>query len=233
MSSIYGITGTSGTSLFDSMFGTSSSTSTSSSGISLSDYALLRSGAYKKLISAYYAESDSSAKTETEVKAEKLNLQSIQTEAKSLAKSASALSSATYDEDGREEIVKNIKSLVENYNSMLDAADEVEDTTVLRNMVWLTKQTEANSDLLSEVGITIGEGNSLSIDEDKLSSANLSTLKTLFYGSNSYASYIMQKGSQIYSAAAGVLNASKTGSAYTSSGKYAATTVGNLVDSKY
>ena len=75
-----------------------------------------------------------------------------------------------------------------------------------------TSSTKANSRLLSEVGITIGKENKLELDEDKLKNANISTLKTLFTGTNSFADRIAQKADAISKA---ISNSAKS---YTSSG---------------
>jgi len=230
MSTLYGITDTSGSStssFFDSMLGTSSSSSSSTS--TLTDYALIRSGAYKKLLSAYYSSTEET-QTEEEATAEKVNLTTTQSDAKDLATASSALVSADYSEDNREDIVESIKDYVEAYNSLVADADDVDDTTVLRNTLWLTQQTSAYADTLSEIGITIGEGNELEIDEDKLASADMSTLSSLFSGYSSYASYVTGKASQIYAAASSALNATGTGSAYTSSGNYITALAGSIVD---
>jgi ribosomal protein L17 len=52
------------------------------------------------------------------------------------------------------------------------------------------------------------------LDEDTLKESDISTLKTLFTGYNSYASQILQKASSISNAAA------SAGGTYTSSGTY-------------
>ena len=73
-------------------FGTSSSNSTSGSSL-LSDYALIRTGAYKKLMNAYYGDSSSKVDSETEQaeKQEKLTLKSVKSGADELYASAKAL----------------------------------------------------------------------------------------------------------------------------------------------
>jgi hypothetical protein len=82
------------------------------------------------------------------------------------------------------------------------------------NRAWMTSITSKNSKLLPKVGITIGKGNKLELDEDTLKESDISTLKTLFTGYNSYASQIQQKASSISNAAA------SAGGTYTSSGTY-------------
>ena len=47
--------------------------------------------------------------------------------------------------------------------------------------------TDKTSHLLSKIGITIGKGNKLELDEDELKKADISSLKTIFTGYNSFA----------------------------------------------
>ena len=228
MSNIFGITGTSGNSFIEQCLGNSSSSSSSSTS-NLMDYSLIQSGAYKKLMTAYYeseAGSSSSSSTDTDK-----TLSQVQTDAQTLAKKASTLSKTSFTEDNRETILKNVKAYVESYNDMIDVSDDVNNTSVLRSTLLITKQTAANENLLSQVGITIGKDNKLEIDEDTLNEASLSTLKTLFSGTGSYASYITTKSAQVYATAANALNSNGTGSAYTSSGSYTALSTGSIIDS--
>ena len=41
--------------------------------------------------------------------------------------------------------------------------------------------TDKNSNMLAKIGITIGKGNKLELDEDALKQADISSLKTVFY----------------------------------------------------
>lgn len=42
--------------------------------------------------------------------------------------------------------------------------------------------TDKNSNMLAKIGITIGKGNKLELDEDALKQADISSLKTVFAG---------------------------------------------------
>ena len=90
-------------------------------------------------------------------------------------------------------------------------AGESNTKDVLRNASWMTDKT---SHLLSKIGITIGKGNKLELDEDELKKADISSLKTVFTGYNSFAGKTAQK-------AAGISNAANRASAtYTNNGTY-------------
>ncbi|MCR5626310.1 MAG: hypothetical protein K6F99_03220 [Lachnospiraceae bacterium] len=73
--------------------------------------------------------------------------------------------------------------------------------------------TSKYQNLLSDVGITIGSDNKLSVDEEALKKADVTTLKVLFSNTNSLADDISSKASSISRAAA---NAG--GTTYTSDG---------------
>lgn len=224
---------------FGGLFGTSNSYSnqnsiwggmTSSSGSTiLSDYAAIKNGSYKKLAKKYYT--SDSAKTESEAKAETKKLGLVQTGADSLSSSLSALGKgslyamkkiSTKDETTGETkekedydwkaITSAVKSFIDNYNDTIGDAADSNLTGVLRNAMHMTSSVKANSKLLSEVGITIGKENKLELDEDKLKNANISTLKSLFTGTNSFADRLAQKSEAISKA---VSNSAKS---YTSSG---------------
>ena len=111
-------------------------------------------------------------------------------------------------------ITKAVKSFIDDYNSVIDAAGEVNSKEVLRNAVMMTKTTSVSERLLAKAGITVGKGNKLELDEDELKKADISTLKSLFTGHNSYASKMQYRANNMIHAA------SSAGAVYTSSGSY-------------
>jgi hypothetical protein len=237
---------TSYTDIFTSMgIGTSSSSSSSSS-ISLVDYASIKNGSYGKLLKAYYkqqeAEAQSADETETkQLTALKGNADGLKNatlelmdedlfEKKTITTKDETTGEETETEDyDWDAITKAVKSFAEKYNTVIEEAGNCDTTSVLKNAAWLTSQTESKSNLLSSVGITIGSDNKLSVDEDELKKANVSTLKLLFQGVGSYADKVVAKAAQISSAAS--KGANQSGSAYTSSANYTSlTTSGSLYD---
>ena len=77
--------------------------------------------------------------------------------------------------------------------------------------------TDKSSNMLAKIGITIGKGKKLKLDEDTLKKSGISSLKSVFTGYNSYASKISQK-------ATGISNAANRASAtYTNNGTYSKT----------
>ncbi|MGN0351888.1 MAG: hypothetical protein ACI4ES_09565 [Roseburia sp.] len=217
------------------------SVSSDNSSFSLSDYATIKNGSYGKLLKAYYAQqkADQTASGDT---TQKLTL--MQSSANSLSQSVQNLmkdslwekkTKTEKDETTGEEkevtdydwdaIVKAVNSFVESYNDTVENAAESNTKNVLRNAAWMVSTTNANSNLLAKIGISIGSGNKLEVDEDTLRNADISTLKTLFTGYNSYVSQINQKANSISNAAA------SAGGIYTSNGTYSST-LSSLVSSK-
>lgn len=202
-------------------------------GIDLGEYAAIKNGSYSKLTKAYYAKQEQQIEQAEEKTDSKQTLSRIKGNADSLKQAADKLSSRSLwdkkdikvkDEETGETITKKdydraaintaIKSFVDEYNNMIDAAGNSETKNVLRTTMRMIGDTETASKLLDEVGIKIGADNKLSIDEEKLKDASIGTLKTLFEGSGSYADHISQK--------AGVIgrSAKDATDTYTSSGTY-------------
>lgn len=183
---------------------------------SLGDYAAIKNGSYKKLLKAYYAKQDveKSAISSDAMK----NSSLVKSSADALKKSANALNNEAlwekkedYDWDA---ITKAVKSFVDDYNSLVKLAGNSDSKDVLRNAVWMTGMTEANDNLLSKAGITVGKGNQMELNEDVLKKVDISTLKTLFTGHNSLADKIATKANSISNAAA------RTSGTYKSNGTY-------------
>lgn len=183
---------------------------------SLGDYAAIKNGSYKKLLKAYYAKQDAekSAISSDAMK----NSSLVKSSADALKKSANALNNEAFWEKKEDydwdAITKAVKSFVDDYNSLVKLAGNSDSKYVLRNAVWMTGMTEANDNLLSKAGITVGKGNQMELNEDVLKKADISTLKTLFTGHNSLADKIATKANSISNAAA------RTSGTYKSNGTY-------------
>ena len=212
---------------------------TNSSGNLLSDYASIKNGSYGKLMKAYYAKTDADNASLTGDSAQKLTL--MRSSADSLKKSADALNNSSLwekkkitktDKETGEEIevedydwdaiTKAVKSFIDDYNSVVEAAGSSDAKNILRNAAWMTGITDKAQNLLSQVGITVGKGNKLELDEDALKKANVTTLKSLFTDYGSFADKISQKTDSISKAAANAA-ARARGATYTSSGSYSDT----------
>lgn len=225
---------------------------------SLGDYASIRSGSYKKLLTSYYAKTRANQTQKGSNSATKANplyqnmwknssaysyqgeaLNKVKTEAVDLAKSASALTAqgsnslfnevkkttidaetgvktttSGYDMDA---ITKAVKGFVSDYNSAVEAGVESSNTNVMRNTQYMTRMTSIYGSSLEDVGITIGKDSTLSLDTDKLKSANIDTLKKVFNGKNSFAGLTASRAQAISQTA---VRAASSASTYSRTGAY-------------
>ena len=199
------------------LFGGTQTVSTGGT-FSLSDYASIKNGSYGKLLKAYYAQEDAGKVSSNKDSVQKSTM--IKSGADALKKSADALMDDSLwekkkitkkDEKTDEEteveeydwetITKTVKVFIADYNDVIEQAGESNSKQVLRNAVWMTGTTEANENVLSKIGITVGKGNKMELDEEKLKKADIGTLKTLFTGHNSFASKVSMKANSISNAA--------------------------------
>lgn len=198
--------------LFSSLNSNSTKTSSSTAGllgINFSDYATIKNGSYSKLMKAYYAKdssgnsvSSSSSSTSTSKDSAK-TLTSIQSAADKLSETADKLrktgsdsvfnKSQVKDSEGNvsygydtDKIYKAVNEFVDSYNDMLDKGSESDTNRILRKTKSLVNLTKANSKMLSDVGITIGADNKLSIDEKTFKNADMNKVKSLFQTSGGY-----------------------------------------------
>ena len=191
---------------------------------SFNQLALMNTNSYSKLVKSYYASLQNNAAS---------NAQSIKVagnSARDLVKAANTLKRSslfdmknfevkgengevTFEKDyDREAIASAVKGFVKEYNSTLDAIADTDDVKTLQKGVTMVGMTASVSGSLGRVGITVGENNQLSVDEEKLANADISYLKSLFSGEGSYAARIAQKASMVAN------NASVSG--YNASGSY-------------
>lgn len=220
------------TNLFNSMFGTTGAGSSTGGSSVLGDYALIQSGAYKKLLNAYYDEdrknTGSGPVEETpEQKAEKTALATMKTAASDLKKAAAALNDVTAldEKTGKlastaDERLEKVKDFVKAYNSLLDGTNDVENSKVLQKTLWMIDDFKANQKLLGDAGIKIGADNKLTIDEEKFKAAKDSTLNTLFNGRNSMAGKVMNKAFDISNRVTETVAKMQGGTVYTDKGDY-------------
>ena len=116
-----------------------------------------------------------------------------------------------------ETITKTVKAFIADYNDVIEQAGESNSKQVLRNAVWMTGTTEANENVLSKIGITVGKGNMMELDEEKLKKADIGKLKTIFTGHNSFASKVSMKANSISNAAAWSSGTYKSNGTYNNS----------------
>lgn len=234
-------------------FNTNNSSSTSTTNY-MTEYANITSGAYSKLMKAYYGGSSAASsivgnKTTTPAgtAADRNNAMSVRNNASSLKDASLALldkgkksvfnkKSVTDDEGNTtqeydmESIYNAVKAYADSYNSVIDAAAKSNNNAVLRGASNMVGSTKANDDLLEDIGIKINADNSLSIDKDILMKADVNDIKSLFNGTGSYAYGTMYSASQMYNQSVTQL-AQLSGASYSASGSYNYTYTGSLYSS--
>ncbi len=226
ISDLFGTSGSTSTDMYSTLFGSSSNTSGASSlSSSLGDYNLIRSGAYKKLQQAYYSKvaKDSDSDVET-IKGSgttdsKANLSTLKSAAGKLKSSAQTLQKKDYSKT--EDALEDVKSFISDYNSTLNATKKLNSYSILQTGVWATEAMGASESTLEKLGITIGEDNTLKLDEEKFKSADVSSLKALFSGSGSLADRISAKASSLELQSANQIAVNSGKGIYTSSGTIA------------
>lgn len=198
----------------------------------LSDYASIKNGSYGKLMKAYYGDNGSKGNSTSKTSTDKdskddtaiKSLNKVQTATDNLKSSAEAITKKEtigYDD---------IKAFVDDYNSLISAANKISDNSTINRTTRLVGDTLANNKLLRSVGITINEDSTLSVDKDTFEKANKLTVDSLFKGTGSYGDKISSQASLIKLSADRAV--SKAGGTYTAKGNYdTATAAGNLYNS--
>ncbi len=224
----------------NSFFGTSSTSSSSSSSTNfLGDYYAVQNGSYYKLAKQYYAkaatESSSSSVDEKSIELVKAGAEDAVNSLSKLMDESLFKKVETTDEDGnktydydKEKILDKLKTFVEDYNSLVEDAGEMEGDNSLKAGVRLVEQMKVYKSALSRIGISIESDNTLKIDEDAFKEADMTEAKSLFTGNVSMAKNIQTKLLQVYSATNTDLNSTD--------GLYSSTaiknvTIGNMFDS--
>lgn len=228
----FGIGGFGSGSFMDSYFGTSSGGSSISSMSSmLGDLSMIKSGMYKKALKSYYAtqkaqaaDSDNSDKesiSKSGTADSNTTLSSIKSSSKKLYESAQKLQNTNYDSVSREDLLKDVKKFVSDYNETLSTSKKLNSYSMLQTAVWATDQMNTAEGMLNKIGVSIKEDNTLAVDEEKFNKALNSDFKGLFSGYGSLASRIRQKASTLYN--------QSTNQMAVNQGKFAYTNYGTLI----
>lgn len=232
MAIYFGLNTDTASSLFSSL--SSSNSSTNQTFSLLGDYASIKSGSYKKLLSAYYAlDSDSQKASTTNTKlTEKLDSESwkeVASDISSLKSSAGTLIETEITEENRSDIEKEISTFIKSYNEVLDSSSDVSSSSLSKKTEWMTRITGNYSDALEKIGITVKEDDTLSLDSEVLSKASLKDIESVFSDSYSYAGQV-NSAVNLMAQVASNSGSSNTASLYTSSGTYSNLSSSSLYD---
>ena len=122
------------------------------------------------------------------------------------------------------EILSGLSSFVDDYNKMVKELTGTKDESNDTYLAELKEYFNSSKSALEEIGLSMNDDGTISIDSDKLEAASTSTLKTAIQGS-SFLTQVSEKCDYIGANAAVdvyLANASN----YTASGSYANTTGG-------
>lgn len=258
MVSLNGVNSNSISTLFSGLSSSKGTTSGNSASSMLSDYYSIRNGSYKKLLTAYYGKYGTEKSSTTSNSTSKTNYSSnsasadssktltkAKTDAHNLTQSTQALlkkgttslfnkvsktdkegnTTTDYDYD---KIYNGLKSFVDNYNTVMNSAEDINSTSIQRSISGMSSMTKTNENLLSQIGITINSDNTLSINKDTVKSADIENIKSLFNKTASYGYSISAKASEMNFNAG--IESRKTNT-YTNYGTYSSNTSGSLYNS--
>lgn len=97
----------------------------------------------------------------------------------------------------RKTVTESIKQFADNYNKTISAVKRSDSEEAIRKNSSMVGSTAAFRSSLSNIGVNVNDDDSISVDEEKLGSADIRNVKTLFAGNYSYASRIADKADAI------------------------------------
>ena len=167
----------------------------------------------KNLYKAYFAQkkaettSDSSKTTEKKTTKTKNNVEDkLGTLSSNVTSSVNGLEAAfATDKDGNIDYDKAFSaanSFVNSYNELVSAIKKSGDQTVSGKQEFIANMTNAYSNRLANVGITVKSDGTLEIDKDTFNSASADDLKKIFGKSESFASFMGSQAKQLSNYAA-------------------------------
>ena len=95
-----------------------------------------------------------------------------------------------YDTDA---IYKAVKNFTDSYNSLIDEVGNSNTKSISRAGASMVNVTEANRKSLSDIGISIGADNKLTIDEEKFKKTDMSKVKAMFADSSYYGTEVKRQ----------------------------------------
>lgn len=194
------------------------------------DLATIKNGSYKRLLKAQYAD-DKKTDTKEAVNKATATRPGLAAQASSrIRKSVDALQTSVkslnddelWKQEGgsydTEKITGAIKDFAAKYNSVVSEVEQSGLSTVKQSARWMNSLTDTMSNSLKKIGVSLGEDNRLTVDEETLKNADMKSVKAMFDGAYSYASQISDKAGSIASASL------RNMASYTRTGTYAGLT---------
>ena len=126
-------------------------------------------------------------------------------------------------------IYNAVNDFADKYNSFLKSMKNSDSDKVEKEISGLTNLVSGYKNSLQEVGISIQDDNTFSVDEQAFKASDMDKVKNLFNGNTSFTYVVSTKASIIGTTANNEANAMKN---YTSAGNYDKSfSTGNLLDS--
>lgn len=128
----------------------------------------------------------------------------LKTSADKLTDTKTASSLFVADENGdydMDKITSAVSDFVDKYNDVASAVAKSGNSAVQNQSSLLNKMAGIFSNRLNNVGITVNNDGTMTVDKDKLADADIEDLKSLFNGTKSYAGWVSDKTSTINTAA--------------------------------
>lgn len=170
----------------------------------ISDYASIKNGSYGKLMKAYYAKDGASKQLSSVVDSKKTTnaaaddastLTEIRKSAQKLSETAESLAKTDFED--QEKSLKAVKGFVDDYNKMINDGLKADTSSISKKIVSMDNLSLSNEKNLSNVGITLKDDGTLSLDEEAFKKADSASLKSLFGGAGSYGYSVSQQAELI------------------------------------
>ncbi len=170
----------------------------------ISDYASIKNGSYGKLMKAYYAKDGASKELSSVVDSKKTKsaaaddastLTEIRKSAQKLSETAGSLADTDFEDQDKS--LKAVKSFVDDYNNMINEGLKADTSSISKKIVSMDNLSLSNEKNLSNVGITLKDDGTLSLDEEAFKKADSASLKSLFGGAGSYGYSVSQQAELI------------------------------------
>lgn len=171
----------------------------------LGDYNSIKSGSYSKLMKKYYSSVAGASSTKTSTKKTNVLDQILQERRNpTISKEASAANSklsdsvnrmksaiktlqtdSTYEDtaggsSASTKVAASLKEYVDSYNAAISSSKKSTMNTVSSNLSVIQKATAEKAEEFEELGITINNDGTLSVNEEALKKADVSKVKELF-----------------------------------------------------
>ncbi len=188
-----------------------------------SDLSMIRSGTYKRLLSAYYEKygNNGSGSATDAVSNEISNLQKVTSDTGNLKDSISRLRKTDFSkEENADSSLAAAKSFADNYNSLIEDSVNVNRQSVLKDTLSLVNYMKRNSGMLNELGMKLGTDNKITFDEDKWKNAYSTSKASMFNGVGSFGYQASYKIGRIGSASSAGTGKATPASFYNKAGQY-------------